>query len=54
MPLAAIPVLCVGLLDWLTWGQMFRSFWMNIYLNIREEEGKGLEINKFHFLSHGF
>jgi GPI mannosyltransferase 3 len=32
--IAAIPVLCVGLLDWLTWGEMFRSFWMNIYLNI--------------------
>ena len=32
--IAAIPVLCVGLLDWFTWGQMFRSFWMNIYLNI--------------------
>jgi phosphatidylinositol glycan class B len=32
--IAAIPVLCVGVLDWFTWGQMFRSFWMNIYLNI--------------------
>lgn len=31
---AAIPVFCAGLLDWYTWGQMFRSFWMNIYLNV--------------------
>jgi hypothetical protein len=34
VPMAAIPVLCVGLLDWFTWEEMFRSFWMNIYLNI--------------------
>ncbi len=34
LPLAAVPVLCAGLLDWFTWGEMFRSFWMNIYLNI--------------------
>ena len=31
---AAIPVFCAGLLDWFTWGEMFRSFWMNFYLNI--------------------
>ena len=34
IPLAAIPVLFVGLLDWFTWGELFRSFWMNIYLNV--------------------
>jgi GPI mannosyltransferase 3 len=34
VPIAAIPVAVVGLLDWFTWGEMFRSFWMNIYLNI--------------------
>jgi hypothetical protein len=31
---AALPVLLTGILDWLTWGEMFRSFWMNIYLNL--------------------
>ncbi len=30
---ACLPVLLVGGLDWLTWGQPFRSFWLNIYLN---------------------
>jgi hypothetical protein len=30
---AAIPVFCVGVLDWFTWGQMFRSFWLNVYIN---------------------
>jgi phosphatidylinositol glycan class B len=34
LPMAAIPVLCTGLLDWFTWGQMFRSFWLNFYLNV--------------------
>jgi phosphatidylinositol glycan class B len=34
IPIAALPVLCAGLLDWYSWGEMFRSFWMNIYLNI--------------------
>ena len=34
VPVAALPVLGAGLLDWYTWGQMFRSFWMNIDLNI--------------------
>jgi hypothetical protein len=34
VPVAAIPVLCVGMLDWLTWGQPFRSFWLNPYLNV--------------------
>src|ERR1700722_17033255 len=34
VPMAAIPVLSVGLLDWFTWGAVFRSFWMNIFLNI--------------------
>jgi GPI mannosyltransferase 3 len=34
LPIAAIPVVCAGLLDWFTWGEMFRSFWLNIYLNI--------------------
>ncbi|WP_298224903.1 glycosyltransferase family 39 protein [Acidocella sp.] len=31
--IAFLPVLFVGGLDWLTWGQPFRSFWLNIYLN---------------------
>jgi hypothetical protein len=32
--MALLPVLAVGLLDWWSWGQPFRSFWMNIYLNL--------------------
>ena len=32
--IAAIPVLCAGLLDWFTWGELYRSSWMNIRLNI--------------------
>ncbi len=31
---AALPVLAAGLLDWVSWGQPFRSFWLNIYLNV--------------------
>lgn len=31
--IACLPVLLIGGLDWLTWGQPFRSFWLNIYLN---------------------
>jgi phosphatidylinositol glycan class B len=31
---AAVPVLAAGLLDGFTWGQPFRSFWLNIYLNL--------------------
>jgi len=27
-------VLAAGMLDWFTWGQPFRSFWLNIYLNV--------------------
>jgi GPI mannosyltransferase 3 len=42
---AAIPVLGAGLLDWFTWGGMFRSFWMNIYLNI------GLGVSSHYFES---
>lgn len=34
LPAAALPVLAAGLLDWLTWGQPFRSFWLNLYVNI--------------------
>ncbi len=34
LPIAAMPVLVAGLLDWFTWGQPFRSFWLNIYLNV--------------------
>jgi hypothetical protein len=34
LPVAALPVLAAGLLDWFTWGQPFRSFWLNIYLNV--------------------
>ncbi len=32
--MAALPVLAVGLLDWWSWGEAFRSFWMNFYLNL--------------------
>ncbi len=32
--IACLPVLLVGGLDWLTWGQPFRSFWLNVYLNV--------------------
>lgn len=31
--IACVPLLLAGGLDWLTWGQPFRSFWFNIYLN---------------------
>ncbi|MDE1884164.1 MAG: mannosyltransferase [Rhodospirillales bacterium] len=31
--MACVPVLLAGGLDWLTWGQPFRSFWLNVYLN---------------------
>ncbi|MDE1895999.1 MAG: mannosyltransferase [Rhodospirillales bacterium] len=31
--IACVPLLLAGGLDWLTWGQPFRSFWLNIYLN---------------------
>ncbi len=31
---AALPVLAAGMLDWWSWGEIFRSFWMNIYLNM--------------------
>lgn len=30
---ATLPVLFAGGLDWVTWGQPFRSFWLNVYLN---------------------
>jgi len=30
----AVPVLCAGLLDWITWGEPFRSFFLNVYLNV--------------------
>ena len=32
--MGCIPLLLAGGLDWLTWGQPFRSFWLNAYLNI--------------------
>ncbi|MDE2320266.1 MAG: mannosyltransferase [Rhodospirillales bacterium] len=31
--MACVPLLLAGGLDWLTWGQPFRSFWLNFYLN---------------------
>ena len=31
---AALPVVVAGMLDWFTWGQPFRSFWLNIWLNL--------------------
>lgn len=34
LPAAALPVLAAGLLDWATWGQPFRSFWLNLYVNM--------------------
>lgn len=30
----AVPLLISGLLDWITWGEPFRSLWLNIYLNV--------------------
>ncbi|MDE8348386.1 MAG: mannosyltransferase [Acidocella sp.] len=30
---AALPVFLAGMLDWYSWGQPFRSFWLNIYIN---------------------
>lgn len=32
--MALLPVLAVGMLDWLSWGEPFRSFWLNPYLNL--------------------
>ncbi len=29
----AVPVVFAGLLDWITWGTPFRSFWLNLQLN---------------------
>ncbi len=29
----AVPVVLAGLLDWITWGTPFRSFWLNLQLN---------------------
>jgi hypothetical protein len=34
LSVAALPVLAAGMLDWFSWGQPFRSFWLNIYLNV--------------------
>jgi hypothetical protein len=34
LPIAAIPVFAAGGLDWFTWGQPFRSFWLNIDVNV--------------------
>jgi hypothetical protein len=30
----AVPVLGAGLLDWASWGEPFRSFFLNVYLNL--------------------
>jgi phosphatidylinositol glycan class B len=30
----ALPLLANGLLDWIAWGEPFRSLWLNIYLNL--------------------
>jgi hypothetical protein len=43
LPVAALPVLAAGLLDWVTWGQPFRSFWLNVYLNL----GLGVAAREF-------
>jgi hypothetical protein len=32
--MALLPVLVAGVLDWLSWGEPFRSFWLNPYLNL--------------------
>jgi len=29
----ALPLLAAGMLDWYSWGEPFRSFWLNIYIN---------------------
>lgn len=34
LSIAALPVIATGFLDFLAWGQWFRSFWMNFYLNM--------------------
>jgi hypothetical protein len=34
LPAAALPLLAAGLLDWYSWREPFRSFRLNIYLNI--------------------
>jgi hypothetical protein len=30
----AVPVVLSGVLDWITWGEPFRSYYLNIYLNV--------------------
>jgi hypothetical protein len=30
----AVPVLLAGALDWVAWGEPFRSFYLNVYLNV--------------------
>ncbi|MCB8876290.1 glycosyltransferase family protein [Acidisoma silvae] len=32
--MALVPVIAAGALDWVTWGQPFRSFWLDPYLNL--------------------
>jgi len=39
----ALPVLLAGLLDWITWGEPFRSFYLNVYLNVF----RGLAVQEF-------
>ncbi|MCB8881628.1 mannosyltransferase [Acidisoma cellulosilytica] len=32
--IALLPVIAAGMLDWFTWGEPFRSFWLDPYLNL--------------------
>ena len=55
--IACVPVLLAGGLDWLTWGQPFRSFWLNIYLNAVVDVSSstfGASPYSFYFLLLGF
>jgi len=49
---AALPVLAAGMLDWFTWGQPFRSFWLNIYINMDLHVAEGVfgAASKYYFL----
>jgi hypothetical protein len=47
---AAVPVLVAGGLDWVSWGQPFRSIWLNVYLNLF----KGVAASEFDASPPGF
>ncbi|OYV33027.1 MAG: hypothetical protein B7Z81_11955 [Acidocella sp. 20-61-6] len=47
---ATVPVVLVGMLDWYTWSQPFRSFWLNVLVNANLGETFGA--NPFGYYLH--